>query len=311
MLLLTATSAVAQSDPNAVFATVNGDEIKSGEFWHRLAWYRIDVNSPLAPLPAGFLAVNQLITERLIYQMARDKGVSPTDPEIEADLKAREDANPTLLTELKSQGRPESDLYEQVKYELAQYKLRTFGITITDQEVEKHYQTYPTEFTEPKKYKLRVIVVDTDEAQNVVDQELGAGKSFGDVAKAHSMDLSKGVGGAFGTVPATQLGAPAAQALGSIKIGQTTGWITGAQGSTVRVKYLLEDVVPSALQPLDPALRNKIRRKLSLDKGDIKNTVFADLDKVTLTAKVTINQVGFQRIYDEMIASYRKAHPSG
>jgi len=313
LLAFAASPAKAQGDPNAVFATVNGDEIKSSEFWHRLAWYRVDPNSDMGrlQLPAGFLAINQLITEKLIYQMARDKGASPSDPEIEAELKQKEAANPTLLSDLKGEGRPESDLYEQVKYELAQFKLRTFGVTITDQEIEQHYKDYPVEFTTPRRYKLRVIVVDSDDLAANADKQLAAGTAFSDVAKSLSLDTASAAnGGVFGVVGVNQLSSTAAAALAAIKIGQTTGWVTGKTGS-VRVKYMLDDITPESLQPLDAELKATIRKRLSVDKGDVKNAVLQDLHKATVSAKVVINQAGFQRIYDQMISDYKKVHPSG
>jgi hypothetical protein len=310
VLALGAAPARAQSDPNAVFATVNGEDIKSLQFWHRLAWYRIDITSPLSQLPAGFLTINELITEHLVFDMGRDKGITLSDQEIAAEIKTRVDADPTLLADLKADGRPESDLYDEVKYDLMQFKLKTFGITITDEEVEKHYQDYPSEFTMPKRYKLRVIVVNSDDLASAVDSDLKSGKTFAEVAKDHSLDVSQANGGSFGAVSVNQLGAPAALALSQIKIGDTTPWVTGNQGSTVKVKYLLEDIIPAALQPLDANLRNQIRRKLSLDKGNVKNNVILDLHRVTVSAKVVINQPGFQKLYDQMIKSYETAHPT-
>jgi parvulin-like peptidyl-prolyl isomerase len=308
-LALVATPAKAQTDPNAVFATVNGEDIKSITFWHRLAWYHFDSSNPLSQLPAGFLTINQLITEKLIFEMGRDKGITLTDDEIAAEIKMREQADPSLLADLKAAGRPESDLYEEVKYEMMQYKLKTFGITITDQEVEKHYQSYPNEFTTPKRYKLKVIVVSSDEDASAVDRDLANGKNFGDVAKDRSEDVSKGVGGEFGVVTENQLGATALTALRSTKIGEITPWVTRT-GSTIKVKYMIEDILPSVVQPLDAALRYQIRRKLSLDKGELKNQVMADLHTATVNAKVTINQAGFQKMYDELVADYKKAHPT-
>jgi foldase protein PrsA len=310
LCLFVAAVTPAQTDPNAVFATVNGDEIKSGDFWHRLAWYRVDPASPMAHLPAGFLAANQLITERLIYQMARDKQCMPTQEQIQDEISVQLQANPTLISDMKADGRPESDLYDDVKYQLAQYNLRTYGITITDQEVEDHYKRYPSEFTVPEQFQLRVIAVQDDSEQAAVDSELAAGKSFGDVATAHSLDVSKGKGGEFGTVPETDLSQTALKAINSVKIGSVTDWVQGNTQDSIRVKYMVENIIPGAVKPLDAKLRRQIRRKLAMDKGDVKNSVFKDLEAVTITAKVTINQPGFQKIYDNLISSYRLNHHS-
>jgi foldase protein PrsA len=299
-----------QTDPNAIFATVNGEEIKSQEFWHRLAWYRVDPKSPMATFPAGFLTINELITERLVYQMARAEGVSPTDTQVSEEVRLELQGNPTLIQDMKSDGRPESDLYEDVKYQLAQYNLKTFGITITDQEVEQHYHDYPTEFTSPKAYHLSVIAVNNDADQQSVDQDLAAGKSFADVAKARSLDsLSAANGGDYGTVPESSLSATALSAINAVKIGEATQWVTSTQANSFRIKYLLVDIVPPKLQPLDDKARRALRRRLALDKGAVKNNVFLDLQKATVNANVVIHQAGFQKIYDELIRQYKHAHP--
>ena len=301
----------AQSNPEAVFATVNGEEIKAGEFWHRLAWFHIDPKNPMATLPAGFLTINQLVSERLIFQMAHDKGVSPTDEQVQAEMKQEEAADPNILSDLRGQGRPESDLYQDTKYQLAQYNLETFGITVTDQEVEGHYKTYPSEFTSPKTFTLKVIVVQSDAEQAAVDADLSAGKAFGDVAKARSNDVSKSNSGEFGKVTESQLNKPILDALQAVQIGQATPWIAGAKPDSPRVKYLVEDVTAPKLHPLDDNLRRQIRHRLSVDKGAIKNNVIADLNAATVTAKVVIYQAGFQKIYDQLMTQYKQAHPQG
>jgi hypothetical protein len=306
-----AASIVAQTDPNVVVASVNGDEIKIGEYEHRLEWYRVDPSSPLKGLPVGFLALNELITERMIFQMAKEKGVTPTDPEIDGEEKSEIGKSPSLLQDLIGEGRSEDDLKQEIAYNLAQFNLKTYGVTITDQEVEQHYQQYPSDYTSSKQYRLRVVVVSDDSEQAAVDKDLSSGMAFADVATAHSLDVSKGNGGEFGTVPADEFNQPTREALDAVKIGQTTGWVRGSQQESLRVKYLVEDITPAKLAPLDADLRAKIRKQLSLDKGAVKNQVFKDLQAATLNAKVVISKPGFQKLYDQLIAQYRTVHPTG
>ncbi len=310
---LAAACALAQTDPNAVVASVNGDEIKSAEYWHRLVWYRVDVRSPLAGLPVGFLTLKDLITERLVFELAKEKGVTPSEPEIDAEEKDQGAKNPTLLQDVKDSGRTEADLRHDIAYTLAQYNLRTFGVTITDQQIEEHYKAYPSLYTIPKRYKVRVIVVGDDTATAEVDKDLAAGKSFADVAASRSLDVSKSNGGEFGELSTDNLGTPVAQALEGVKIGQTTVWVKGGQQDSVRVKYLVEDIVPPKLRPLDADLRKQIRKRLSIDKGDVRNTVAADLDAATMKAKIVITNPVFQRLYDQMLKQYSASHkpPSG
>ena len=293
---------LAQVDPNRVVATVNGEEIKGGEYYRRMEWYRVDAQSPTAVFPVGFLTLKQLITERIVFQMAKEKGVMPSEPEIQDRLK---ETKPEVLETITKQGRTVDELLYQYKFELAQFKLRTFGITITDQEVENHYKTSPDEFKEPKKFKLRIIVVLTDDDKKAVDADLAAGKTFADVAKARSKDASSVIGGSFGELPATQFAPDTLKTLEATKVGAVTSWVEGGQGSTARVKFLVENVIPAKTLQLDAALKKQIRMRLMSDKGNVKNHVMEDLRDASLKGKIVINQPEFQRIYDDLLQSLR------
>ena len=310
-IALATLAAFSMAQDGSVVANVNGDEIGTAEYYHRLEFYRVDPDSPLKTLPVGFLTLKELITERLVFQMAKDKGVAPTQPQIDAEEKDQLAKSPTLLQEMIGQGRTEADLKQDIAYQLAQFNLRTYGVTITDQEVEQHYHDYPSMYKVSRRYKLRVIVVNDDTSAAEVDKDLSSGKAFADVAQQRSLDVSKGNGGEIGVLPASDLGTPVVSALENVKIGSTTAWVHGGAQDTVRVKYLVEDIVPEKQLPLDADLRQQIRKTLSLDKGNVKNSVLKDLQAVTLTAKVSINRPGFQKLYDELIKQYEKAHPSG
>ena len=55
------------------------------------------MSNGVAEFPPGFLTIERLITERLILQLATTKGVSPTAPEIENELKLRLQDDPKML----------------------------------------------------------------------------------------------------------------------------------------------------------------------------------------------------------------------
>src|SRR5205085_1950080 len=154
--------------------------------------------------------------------LAKEKGVMPTDLEVAAELKARIDETPDLQKVWMTSGRSQEELTYQIKYEMAQFKVATAGITITDQQVEKHYADNPTRFTTPKQVQLRVVVVDSAGEKQAVDSELAAGKTFAEVATAHSIDAGKTRGGEFGTVPVTAFNPQTGGAINGVKIGQTT-----------------------------------------------------------------------------------------
>jgi hypothetical protein len=305
-------AAIAQVDPARTVAVVNGEEIKGGEYYRRMEFLggvgkRDGENFYEAP--PGFLTLEQLITERLVLQLAKQKGAFPTDIEVAAELKARTEDNPKLLEDWTALGRSAEELNKQIRYELAQFKIQSFGITVTDQEVEKHYKDNPSMYTVPKRVKLRVIVLDKEADKATVDKELTAGKPFNDVAKQFSVDISRATGGEYGTVPLAMLSTPAKTAVEAVKIGQSTPWV-GSQttdGSSRFVKFQVLDIIPEKKLDLDVKLRRNIRRQLMVDRGAVKNNIRNEMNAMRSKAKIDIKEPQFAQIYQKFIESYLKS----
>ena len=300
----------AQVDPQRTVATINGDEIKGNEYYRRME-YLPGVGKPtgrsFSEFPPGFLTLEQLITERLVFQLAKQKGVTPTDLEVDAELKARQVETPDLLATWQASGRSPEELKYQIRYELAQFKIQTFGVTITNQEVDQHYQKNIDQFTLPKRAQLRVIVVQSEADRDAVDLALKSGKKFADVATQYSKDVSRAAGGEYGTVPFAFLNTAVRDAVTTTKIGQTTSWITtNTDGKPTYLKFLLEDVIAEQKMTLDDKLRRNIRRRLLLDKGAVKNDIQKEMIAVRQKAKIDIKQPEFADAYRKFIEAYIK-----
>lgn len=309
LLAALATTVPAQAptlDAAATVATVNGEPIKAGEFYHRLEWFRPNLKDPLAPLPVGFQVLRQMIDERIVLQLAKSKGVAPSVPQVDARFADIVKATPNLKDQLAESGRSEGDIRAELANEEAQFNVLTAGVTITDLEVEKRYKELPSQFEEPARFKLRVIAVGDDAAQGQVDDALKAGKPFPDVAKQYSADeRTRASGGDYGMVTDTGLPAALHAAIATVPAGGTSAWLKTDQGA--RLKFLVESSTPSRLLPLDAGLKARIRRGMMLERGRSKNSATKDIQAATLAANVTIAQPGFQRLYNEMVARMRQA----
>ncbi len=304
-LLALAVSAFAQVDPNRTVATVDGVDIKGAEYYRRMEFLPgvgKDMGSGFAEFPPGFLTLEQLITERLVFELAKKKGVSPTEPEIQAEFDRRRQVNPKLLEQWGSMGRTEAELRYNIKFDLAQFKILTAGVTVTDQEIDQHYKNNPAEFTIPKQVRLRVIVVRSAEDAAKVDKEL-ATKAFADVAKAFSVDVTAPQGGEYGTVPLTYLNEQVRKAVGATKTGATTPWFPSANGTT-QFKFLVEEIIPEKLQPLDANVRFATRQRMMMDQGRIKNNIKKELDELRKTATIDIKEPTFAQAYKKYIDAY-------
>lgn len=309
-LFLAAVTSFAQVDPDRLVLTVNGEEIRGTEYYRRME-YLPGVGKPtgrtFSELPPGLLTMDQLITERLVFQLAKQKGVLPTDLEVDAELKVRQQENPNLVTNWTASGRTMDELRYQVRFELAQFKIQTFGVTITNQEVDNHYKTSAAIYTEPKKAKLRVIVVQSEGDRDTVDAALKSGTSFAAAATKYSADVTKANGGEYGTVPYAFLNTQVRDAVQAIKIGESTTWLSVAgSDKPTFMKFMLEDVIPETKLPLDDNLRRSIRRRLMMDRGTVKNDIQKEMIAMRQSAKIDIKQKEFADAYQKFIQAYLK-----
>lgn len=299
--LLAASLSYAQVDPNRVICVVNGEEIKGGEYYRRMEFMPgvgKMYTGGFVESPPGFLTIEQLITERLIFQLAKEKGVLPTDAEVDAEIKTATGETPKMIEEWQAGGRTMAELAYQTRYNLAQFKLITIGITVTDAEVDKFYAEHPTLFTVSKQVTLKIIAVNTDDRQTAVDAALKAGQKFEDVAKQYSLDVG---GSDFGTRSFDELSEPARKALETLKEGDTTGWITNG---TTRAKFMVAKWIPPTKRPLDAALKRSIRREQMMAQGRVKNDLQQQMTAMRRRSTIDIKEKSFSDSYKKFIETY-------
>ncbi|MBA3726312.1 MAG: peptidyl-prolyl cis-trans isomerase [Armatimonadetes bacterium] len=284
-------------DPNGVVASVDGDKILNTEYYTRMA-YLDDVgtmsNNRFVKVPPAFLTIQRLINERFVMQIAKEKGVAPTSAEVEAELKQRKADNPESLRQFKDLGVSDATIASQVALDLAQFKLLTMGVSITDAQVESHYKLNKGVYVRPAAVKLSVIVVDKPEDKAKVDSALKA-KPFADVAKELSTDITKFAGGGLPEVPIEGIPENLRAVVKKTKAGDKTEWISSEGAHLI---YLIEKKTDSVQLPLDDKLKKEIKRRMLLVAGQQKNDVQAMVRARAKAAKVTIAAPGLQKLWD-------------
>lgn len=295
----------AQIDSSRVMVKVNGEEINAGEYYSRMEFLpgvgRFIGQDNFEESPPGILTLQLLIEERVIMQCARENNVYPSKEQIDEMHQNRVGKNPEYLKKWLAMGLTEAGLRYQSVIEACQFNLITKGILVTDQEVDKYYNGNKREFTTPRMMKLSVLVV-SEENKTKAEGELSAGKAFADVVKQYSEDVTKTKGGALGEVEVEQFTDAIQKALDSVKIGQSTEWI---RGETKWVRFLKEGVTPSALKPLDTDLRKFVRRKLMLDKGQVKNDLASMLRETRKKVRIEVVGAPFKNELQRLINSYK------
>ncbi len=302
--VLAATGAMAQSqlDPSRTVLVVNNDKILAGSFYRRMENLpnvgRMVGNRFVSASP-GFLTLQQMINEALMIQLAREKGVAPTKAELDDELARAAADVPEMMASNRSLGFTDEEIRRTFEVTLSEFKVTSMGINITNQEVDKFYKENPTLYTNPRRFKLRVIAVKDEAGIRKVDDELAKGTAFAEVAKMYSEEASKADGGLYGEIVEDQLGAKLKPEVLKLKKGGMTPW---AQSQDSFYKFFVEEIFDAKVLPLDDRLRRDIRRGLMIDRGQVKNNVGEMMKEMRMKVKFTFQGTP----YDKQIAELYK-----
>ncbi|MCW5937431.1 MAG: peptidyl-prolyl cis-trans isomerase [Fimbriimonadaceae bacterium] len=292
-LALAAAAAFGQTSPAKTMVVVNGQAIMGGQYLKRmevLPGVGQLVNDKFIPATPGFLTLNKLINETLMLQLAKEKGVYPSDQEIQKSYDERLKQNPDILKAFQTIGFTEADFRYDVLIQLVEFKLVTMGVNITAQEVENFYKENPSSFSHEKLYRLRVITVKGPAARESVDSALAMKKPFGEVARQYSTDATKAQEGLVGDVPETALGEAYTSVIKNREKGYVSSWLERDGAS---IKLFVEDVIPAKALPLDAELRESIRRDLMVTRGQVKNDLNAMMAEFRKKAKIEYQGTAF------------------
>lgn len=299
-----------------VIAVVNGESITTDDFYKYLE-FKPDVrvmtaDGTVATLQPegtlGFQAFQDLIGQRVTIQLAKDKKMYPSDGEVTKELEFRKKLNPNFLTTLTGRGFTFDMIRESITLDLIRERLLSSGITITDADIAKYQAENPKEFEEPERVDISYILVQDLPTKAKVDQELQAGQSFTQVALRYSAapDVKENNGKLIDRRSATGMPAveglpkPVQEAIKSFKGGETTEWITLADGYA---KFYVAKRVPSHKIVLDEAKKEYLRRALAQAKGregrDLERQVLGKLKD----SKVEVRRTSFQAPWKE---AYRR-----
>jgi foldase protein PrsA len=147
----------------------------------------------------GFLtAVNWVIGE------GEEMGVKVSDKEVVKRLdelkKQRYPKEAEFQKLLARTGQSVSDVLLRVKYEMVttklQEKITKDSKSVSEAEVAKYYNEHTSQYGQPEKRDLRIVLTKTEAAAKQALSEIQSGKSFASVAKSKSIDpTSKNSGG--------------------------------------------------------------------------------------------------------------------
>jgi foldase protein PrsA len=270
---------------------------------------------PVQPMTAnitdgtiGFQTLKELVNQKVLLQMAQDQGVAPSKDEIQQEVTNRDKEQPGFLKDLGSKGIPLDYVRSTFAIQLAQYKLITKGIKISDKEIDDYIKEDKTKpdmqrnslLYVPERVALEYIVAKDKKDRDTIDAELASGKQFVVVATQYSADQTASQMGyrllANGS-DVTGAYPPKIQEI--IKSmgegGKTSTWYPQGAGF---VKFFLERKIPAQEKTADADVRRQISRGLAMQQG----SKAIDLDKQLLAklkaAKVVVTDEAFKAAWD-------------
>jgi len=298
-----------------VIATVNGESITADDFYKYLEFkpeVRVVTQSGVATLQPegtlGFQALQDLISQKVTMQLARDKNVYPTDADVNKELEFKKKLNPDFLPRLTASGFTFDLIRQSITLDLIRERLLTDGIKVTSADVEKYIKDNSQEFIDPEKVDLYWVLVQDKPTQKRVDEELNAGQAFSQVAIKYSAAPDAKETGAK-LVDKTNPRVPPAlkslpqnvqQAIKNLREGQKTDWIMLVDGYAM---FMLNKRIPERAMVMDDTKKEYLRRLLAQKKGSEARDINRQVLQKLKDSKVDVQRTSFQAPWKE---AYRK-----
>ena len=289
-----ATSALMSSAVHAkvvdrVVAVVNDDVITLSELQELIIPLQMRLQSIADPLKRAELlreqtqqALDQLIGQRLLVQVAQEQGVTVSDEQVEGHLQSvmrQQGWGEAELTQyLSAQGMTRDDLKAQSHDFLMQQHVTQRNLAgkmqVTDSDLKSAYQDLLTE----RKAEARVegahiilpVASGTDAAGEAATKQLAnellsraqKGEAFGDLARQYSKGSGASNGGDLGVITrGSGLPQELEEAFFTLKQGEVAGPIRTAFGYHVIKVTRIEAQAPPSFEELRPQLEGRLRQE--------------------------------------------------
>ena len=178
---------------------VNGEKIAKDEFYAKLE--RVPVQTVKGgrqvTVPAGQYVIEQMITERLLMQLAKKENVAATDAQVENKLKyLKRSSGGNFLAQLRAQGVSQQDWTRQMMLQQSIVNLLGKNTKVTDADVKREYDKElakpASQFVKPEAIFISVVIAKTPEKIQKAYKLLQDGQDFGTVALQLSEDRVTG-----------------------------------------------------------------------------------------------------------------------
>lgn len=273
------------------------------------------VGNQATTAPAGYTTLVQMIREQVLLDMAKEEGVLPTEQQVEERVQRELKTNPQVKRAIDEQQLALEDLRQRMRVFLAEFNLRTKGVTVTEQEVRKAYEENKRAFYRPATARVRTIVVQNPQVRKQIDEDLKRGFNFQSIVSKYSQNPVAGVQSGEtefaleGDIPMNAPDRPILLRVRAIltnaKPMQVTDWIPVGNGVMARFEVIAKS---AGRQIPFEEVKDSIREQLMLRKGMQTNRdLNLEIAKRMANTPVEIKSEAWKRQYEKDIEELKKA----
>lgn len=287
-----------------VVATVNGVPITQAEYLrYMMLKPSVQVQSSRGPVdarlaePIGFQALNDLVRQKILVQMAKDQGVYPTDDQITKEIQFQVEGDPNFVKRLSAQGLDTAMIKNALAVQMAQNNLITKGITVTPDEVDKYIAANPDKFTQPPSLDLDWILVHSEAAKKQADDDLRRGQPFEETAMRFSEATNaKDNKGAMPYHHLSELPKELQGPIGATEPLKSTDWIKASDGWA---KFYVVRKTPATKVPITDHIKELVKRQIAFQRGANAAEIGNQIQDKLKTSSVDIKLSGLQDTWDQ------------
>jgi foldase protein PrsA len=281
---------------------INGEKISKDEFYTRLE--RVPVQTPQGPKPAGRYVIEQIISEKLVEQLAKEKGVEPKEEQISKKIDfIKKQSGGDLRKVLAQRGMTIDDLKKQVALQQAVVNLFTRSVKVADSEIQKVYNdalnAKNSPFKRPEQILVSAVVTNSKAKMDKAYAMLKGGQEFAAVAMRMSeVPNAKDSQGKLdwfsrndGKLPPT-----ASAAIFALTPGNYTAPM---QFGKQWVVFRADQKRPAKVTALDE-VKDMLREQVAMSKASKNNTFQKDMQAFAKKSDIAVNAERYKTIPDEL-----------
>jgi parvulin-like peptidyl-prolyl isomerase len=291
--------------------TVNGENISYEQLNRHMAKkpsVRVSSQSGVVEAnvaePLDFQALQDLIGQRVIMQLAKDEGVFPSAADINTELEFRKRLNANYIKQLTATGVAFDTIKENLAIELAREKLLTKGITVTAKEADDYIKNNPTQFMDPATADMLWVFVKAKADQKRVDDEIASGQSFAPIAARFSQYPNAAEqGGKFPQRVISQMRPELQKVINETQLGRVSKWLQLSDGFAI---FYIEKKTPAKPVALDADKKELVRRSIARTRGEQATDLTKKIIDKIKASQIKVNDTALAELWKRAAESLAK-----